>query len=206
MYIYKGNASFTALAHTLYYQYRYASIFMHTHMAQMHTYTLTQTNTQGDRPARAYEAAARLNTTQSLEGALRLANHMRAGPLAERISKLVETRMMEDTQAAAMDLHDDDDGYDDDGGQHGGNDGQARRVISRHGGGDDEGMGGDGVEAVGGKENTSTPAVSAMALLGKGGKGNMHANTYVIYGWFFEGVNAWCEGSEGCTCRYRGMQ
>lgn len=51
---------------------------------------------QGDRLVRGFEAAARLNTMQSLEGALRLANHMRAGPLAERIGQLLEARMAEE--------------------------------------------------------------------------------------------------------------
>lgn len=63
-------------------------------------HTIKHAVTQGDRLVRGYEAAARLNTIKSLEGALRLANHMRAAPLAERIGQLLEARMAEEAQGA----------------------------------------------------------------------------------------------------------
>lgn len=56
---------------------------------------------QGDRLQRGYEATARLNTVKSLEGAMRLANHMRAAPLAERIAQLLEARLAEEAEGEA---------------------------------------------------------------------------------------------------------
>ena len=47
---------------------------------------------RGERPARALDLAAQLQLPKSLSGALRLANHYKMGPLAERIARLMETR------------------------------------------------------------------------------------------------------------------
>lgn len=181
----------------------------HTLHSTLH-HTLQHTHThaphQGDRAARAYEAAARLNTTQSLEGALRLANHMRAGPLAERIGKLVETRIMEDSQAAAMD----DDVAEDDA-DVGGNGHEEGGGHGTHHGGDAHGTHGahaqgGGAQERGGKENTTVAATvgCAMALLGKGGGAKTSNSTYVLgllqwmvyvcgCGW------VWCRCVNGCA-------
>ena len=47
---------------------------------------------KGERMARALDLAAQLQLPKSLSGALRLANHYKLGPLAERIARLMETR------------------------------------------------------------------------------------------------------------------
>jgi chromosome transmission fidelity protein 4 len=56
---------------------------------------------QSDRQARALEVAAALHTPAALAGAMKIANHQRAGALADHIAAMIERRMEADAAAEA---------------------------------------------------------------------------------------------------------